>query len=154
MKDLMVASDLQWELVREIASILPDFSVFRQLLPVLKNDDDDPDQFFPYVIVRLSDGVTNDDLDLWTVTVDILVGVYDEDLNNTGHDRVMIALERITTRFCQEATLGEPRYKAYRCMPEIVWALQDTDTYPYYFGSIQLKFQMPKAGRRIPDGCI
>ena len=159
-KDLMVVSDLQHALITEIKHILSDlvntgngttyagFNGYAQFLPVLKNDDDDPDQFFPYFIVRVNGGKTVDDNDLWTVDVTILLGVQDEDTDNLGQFHVMNAIDRITTRFCQEATLGTPGHKAFRCLPEMEWALQDEDTYPYYFGAVQLKFMVPKPGRR------
>lgn len=159
-KDLMVVSDLQHALITEIKNILSDlvntendttytgFNGYAQFLPVLKNDDDDPDQFFPYFIVRVDGGKTVDDNDLWTVDVKILLGVQDGDTDNLGQFHVMNAIDRITTRFCQEATLGAPGHKAFRCLPEMEWALQDEDTYPYYFGAVQLKFMVPKPGRR------
>ena len=62
-KDLMVASDLQRTLLAEIGKLLEDlrpygkqYTGFEQQLPVLRNADDDPDQFFPYYIVRIVDG--------------------------------------------------------------------------------------------------
>lgn len=159
-KDLMVVNDLQTALVSEIKDILSDlvntgngesrtgFNGYAQFLPVLVNDDDDPDQFFPYFIVRINGGKTADDNDLWEVEADILVGVHDEDTGNAGHTHIVNAINRIVTRFCQEPTLGAPGYKAFRCMPDMEWALQDEDTYPYYFGSVRLKFMVPKPGRR------
>lgn len=159
-KDLMVVSDLQHALITEIKDVLSDlintgndtsytgFNGYSQFLPVLKNDDDDPDQFFPYFIVRIKDGKTVDDDDLWTVEAHILLGIHDEDLNNAGHQHILNAINRITTRFCWEPTLGTPGHKAFRCLPEMEWALQDEDTYPYYFGAVLLKFMVPKPGRR------
>ena len=162
--DLMVASDLQSELVEEITEILKDvssvndsgepvegFTGYEQFLPVLKNDDDDPDQFFPYFIVRLDSAKTEDDGDLWTATVDILLGVHDEDTENNGHKVILNAITRITTRFSQDAVLARNRNIAFRCLPEMEWGLQDEDTYPYFFGGIQLKFWMPKPERKEPD---
>ena len=110
-KDLMVVNDLQTALVSEIKDILSDlvntgngesrtgFNGYAQFLPVLVNDDDDPDQFFPYFIVRINGGKTADDNDLWTVEADILVGIHDEDTDNAGHTHIMNAVNRIVTSF-------------------------------------------------------
>lgn len=163
-RDLMVPSDLQNALIAEITNLLADlvntgndktyqsFNGYAQFLPVLKNDDEDEDQFFPYFIVRLDSGKTVEDDDLWTISVDILLGVNDEGTDNEGHYHILNAINRIVTRFSQEATLGEPGHKAFRCLPEMEWALQDADTYPYYFGAVNLKFLAPKPERRSPFG--
>ena len=163
--DLMVAADLQRWLVEEIGEILKDvpskkdtgftttgFTGYEQFLPVLQNDDDDPDQFFPYYIVRLDKASTKDEGDLWTVTADILLGIHDARTENNGHRILLDAITRITTRFSMEATSGNPRYKAFRCLPEMEWGLQDEDTWPYFFAGIELKFVMPKPERRDPFG--
>lgn len=162
--DLMTAGDLQRALVTEIEEILKDlistkadgtqtsgFKGYEQFLPVLVNDDETADQFFPYFIVRLADGVTKDDEDLWTITADILLGLHDDDVANNGHRVMLNAITRITTRFAKEATLGYAGHKAFRCSPEMEWGLQDEDTYPYFFGGVELKFFAPKPQRREPD---
>lgn len=162
-RDIPVASDLQRALITEIETILKSlqnasaeeewtngFTGYAQFLPVMKNDDEDIDQFFPYFIVRLQDGKTTDDYDMWTVTADILIGIHDDDENNRGHFHIMNAIDRITRRFCEEPTIGTPGHKAFRCLPEMQWDLQDEDTYPYYFGGVELKFWVPKPGRREP----
>lgn len=162
--DSLTASDLQRALITEIEDVLKNllnksadgeqtegFKGYAQFLPILKNDDDDPDQYFPYFIVRVQNGTTKDDGDPWTVTVDILLGIHDADENNAGHFHIMNAINRITRRFCEEATLGTAGHKAYRCQSEIQWDLQDEDTYPYYFGGVELKFTVPKPGRREPN---
>ena len=162
--DLLVPSDLQHALVAELTEVLKDihsesaegdrntgFAGYEQFLPVLQNDDDDPDQFFPYFIVRLDNWKAVDEEDPWTVTVDILLGVHDEGPNNQGHKILINAIDRILYRFTTEATLGIAGYKAFRCLPEITASLQDEDTYPYFFGGIELKFLAPKPERRTPN---
>lgn len=169
--DLMTVDDLQKALINEIEELLKDvitireevedpenptqnkngFTGYAQFLPKLKNDDDDPDQFFPYFIVRIDRGKTENDDSLWTVTVDILIGVHDADTKNDGHLSVMNAINRIVTRFAQEATLGYAGHKAFRCHSDMEWALQDEDTWPYFFGGVELKFDVPKPMRKEPN---
>ena len=158
-RDVMVSSDLQRALITEIGNLLSalqndgqnGFNGYAQFLPVLRNEDDDPDQFYPYFIVRVDSAQTEDDEECWTINVDILLGVHDEDTENGGHYRIMNAINRITTRFCEEPTIGVARYKAFRCLPRMQWALQDTDTYPYFFGAVELHFLAPKPERREPN---
>lgn len=162
-KDLMIASDLQDALVSEIADLLSETTStntlgeivtgvtgYEQFLPVLRNDDDTPDMFFPYFIVRLDNGKTADDNDLWNVRTDILIGIHDEGNENDGHKIVLNCINRIINRFSQEATLGIPGRKAFRCQSEMEWALQDEDTWPYFFGGVSLTFSVPKPTRRDP----
>lgn len=161
----MVPAGLQRDLVGIISGLLTDivttkadgeqvcgFTGYEQFLPVLKNEDDEPDKFFPYFIVRLDTGKTVEEEDPWTVNVLILIGLHDEDESNRGHYSVLTAIDRITTYFCEEASPGPSRYKGYRALPDISWALQDEDTYPYFFGSVGLQFQLPKPRRKESGG--
>lgn len=164
-QNLMVPAGLQRDLKDLITDLLKDiistkadgetvsgFTGYEQFLPVLKNDDDEPDQFFPYFIVRLDTGRTVAEEDPWTVNVLILLGIHDERTDNNGHYSILTAIQRITAFFCEEASPGPSRFKGYRCLSEISWALQDEDTYPYYFGSIALQFALPKPRRKISGG--
>lgn len=127
------------------------FKGYEQSLPKLVNADEDPDQFFPYFIVRIDKGMTENDDSPWTVTVDILLGLHDADEKNDGHLTIMNAINRITKRFAEEATLGFAGRKAFRCHADMNWALQDEDTWPYFFGGVELKFDVPKPMRKEPN---
>ena len=162
--DLMVVNDLQKALIAEIETLLANlvavkeeltnqddsaqlsdydtqcnndnkshhgFKGYAQFLPKLVNNDADPDQFFPYFIVRIDKGATEDADSLWTVTVDILLGVHDADTQNEGHFTVLNAINRIHA--------------------DMNWALQDEDTWPYFFGGVELRFDVPKPMRKEPN---
>ena len=119
---------------------------YRQFLPKVTEDDEDETKFFPYAIIRLSEGTTPDDFTPWLVTADILLGVYDTDPNMGGGDHIMIMIRRIIDRFSQEALLS----RKFRCESKMDWAVQDEDTYPYFFGGVRLQFNIPKIGRSEP----
>lgn len=162
--DLMVASDLQRGLLAEIGEVLKDlitevngevrtgYNGYCQYLPKAIENDEDPDGHFPYYIVRLIDGTTPDDNNPWTVTVDIFLGVCDTGEENQGHFHVLEAIQRIVNRFSFEATIGNQGRKAFRCHSDMSWGLQDSDAWPYYFGVVELKFTVPKPGRKDPYG--
>lgn len=118
-------------------------NVYKQDLPIVQSDEDDESKFFPYAIVRLYDGRTEDDDSPWTVTADIHLGVYDADLDNQGHQHVATMIQRIANRFAAEPLLD----KKYRAQQDMEWALQDENTHPYFFGGMRIKFSVPKIGR-------
>lgn len=151
---------LQRDLVKEVEEILKDVVTkntegntvvgvkgYEHRLPLITSDDEDESQFFPYFIVRMSEGTTEDDDHAWLVTVDILLGVCENDHEVPGYKSVMIMMQRITDRFAEEPLLNN----MYRAEQNIEWALQDEDTYPFYFGGVEIKFRVPKIGRRIPE---
>lgn len=120
---------------------------YKYRLPLITADDEDESQFFPYFIVRLSGGKTEDDDSPWLDTADILLGVCENDKDIPGHEHIMVMIQRITDRFVAEPLLN----KKFRAEQDVEWAVQDEDTYPFYFGGVEIKFRVPKIGRRIPD---
>ena len=53
------------------------------------------------------------------------------------------SIQRICDRFAAKPLLAQKYY----ARQHIQWALQDEDTYPYYFGGIEITFNLPKIGR-------
>lgn len=113
-------------------------------LPLVMSDEEDESQFFPYFIVRPTEGKTGDDDDPWIVTVDIILGICERDRDVIGEKRLLVMIQRITDRFAAEPLLN----KKYRVEPKMEWAIQDEDTRPFYFGGVELKFNVMKMGRR------
>ena len=155
----MTALDLQEELAQEVSKILKDIvtvnaagesisgvHVYKQNLPIILSDEEDDSKFLPYAIVRLSEGKTEDDDTPWVDTVDILFGVHDSNESNQGHQHIMVMCQRVIDRFAAEPLLAS----RYRAEQDMEWAIQDEDTYPYYFGGVRMKFNVPKIGRRDP----
>lgn len=156
----MTFLELQTDLCEEIEKILKDVqtkkpgmdkavgvTAYRQQLPKVVEDDEDETQFFPYAIVRASEGTTQDDFEPWIVTVDLIFGIYDNDPKNAGHEHVSIMIQRVIDRFEAEPLLN----RKFRAQPDPQWVLQDEDSFPFYFGAIRMKFAVPKIGRRTPD---
>lgn len=164
-KDMFSPLDLQRAVMDAVGRVLEDvpstneegvrehgFHGFLQQLPIFPDSEDDSDRYFPYFIVRLEAGDTEEDTEPWTVAVSIYVGIHDDGTDNQGHETLLLALSRIVDRFSREATLGASRYKAFRCQPEMHWKLQDDDTFPYFFGAVRLSFWVPKALREDDNG--
>lgn len=155
----MTVLDFQEDLAEDLKKVLKDIvtvnvvgqrvsgvNVYKQQLPVITSDEEDDSQFLPYAIVRLSDGKTEEDDSPWIVTADVLFGVYDSEKSNKGHQHVMVMCQRLIDRYAAEPLLA----RKYRAEPDMEWALQDEDTYPYFFGGVRIKFNIPKIGRREP----
>ncbi len=156
----MTAAELQRELVEEVEKILQDIQTkntagetvagvkgYEQRLPVVTSDEEDESQFFPYFIVKLSDGKTQDDNNPWIVTTDILLGCYDDSKKADGHRHIMNMVQRICDRFAAEPLMNNK----FRAEQDMEWALQDEDTYPFYFGGVEIRFNIPKIGSTNPD---
>ena len=126
----MTRKDLQDALVKETKELLKDVwaknslgedvqaQVFPQRLPVMTEDEDDETKLFPYAIVRLGDAKTAGDEDTWHVTVDWLLGVYDDERKGQGHLHILTMIERITNRFIAEPLLDH-RYRAEQDMEQL-----------------------------------
>ncbi len=155
----MTALDLQEALVKEVEYLLKDITTFnaegnrvegvkayRQQLPIITSDEEDDSKFIPYALVRLYDGKTEDDDSPWVVTTDIHLGVHDASTENQGHCHIMVMCQRIIDRFAAEPLLD----RKYRAEQDMEWAVQDSDMYPFYFGGVRIKFDIPKIGRREP----
>lgn len=118
-------------------------AVYKNSLPIVTEDEDDESKFFPYAVVRLSESST-DEGKPWLQKVYILLGVYDDDIMGGGYMHILTMIERITNRFLEEPLLDH-KYIAEAAMNT---AIQDEDTYPYYFGAIEMSFNLPKIERR------
>lgn len=160
MGTLFTATGLQQALLDEVKDLLRDIQTknvlgetvvgvpgYEQQLPILTEDEEEETDVFPYFIVRLSDASTEDDDSPWIVSANILFGVHDKRRDASGHRHIMNMIQRTIDRFTSEPLLAG----MFRAEQRMEWALQDEDTYPYYFGGVQIRFSVPKIGRREPD---
>lgn len=123
---------------------------YEQYLPEITADEEDVSQFFPYFIVRLAGGGIDheeekSDEDPWKVTVDVFLGIFDDSTDSQGSDDIINMIQRVMNRFVHEPTLAH----VFRAKQDMSFQLQDEDTYPYYFGAVELNFDIPKIERRV-----
>lgn len=153
----MTASGLQDALMEDVRETLKDIitedvacervegvKVFAQQLPIITADEEDTTQFLPYAVIKILDAKTDRD-DPWTVAMGIYLGVYDPSQENQGHKHVMVMIQRIIDRFTADPLLE----KRYWAQPEMEWALDSADGYPFFYGGVCIRFSVPKIGRRI-----
>lgn len=118
--------------------------LFSQFLPKRKTDDEeDP---FPYIIVRIDSGGIDTQTDPHKVVVLLVIGIYDDDEQNNGHEAVLEIIERIQRHY--EET---PALKEFVFTDPFGWALQDEESYPYYYGAVNLTFNAPAPRAKWSD---
>lgn len=148
--------DLQKSLIAEIEELLAQMQLknaagedvvgvkgYEQRLPEITYDEEDQLRFFPYFIVRIEEGNTPTDDEPWLVGTTVLFGICDYDKETNGHRTILEMITKITNRFLERPLLDSK----FRANQNVSFALQDEDTYPFYFGAIDIKFYVPKIGR-------
>lgn len=153
----MNARQLQDALVADLQELFKDrryetpaggtaaLSVFPQNLPKRESEnDDDP---FPYIIARIDSGGVETQTDPHKVAVLLLVGIYDDDAANQGHRAVLEIMEVIQQHFEETPLLD----RQFTFVDPFNWALQDEESYPYFFGAANLTFELPAPRRKVSD---
>lgn len=150
----MTPLELQDELIDEISRILDGHTykspegeripihIFVQNIPMNETDDEaDP---VPYIIVRLSSGEDDGTRDSFnTVSIVIIIGIWDDALDSQGHRDLMNIIQKIYQRFHENPDLNRKALYA----GEFKWAIQDDSYYPYNFGACHMKFQIAAVRR-------
>lgn len=152
----MTPWDLQKSLIAEIEELLAQMQLknaagedvfgvkgYEQRLPEITDDEENQSQFFPYFIVRIEEGNTPTDDEPWLVGTTVLFGICDYDKETNGHRTILEMITKVTNRFLERPLLDSK----FRANQNVSFALQDEDTYPFYFGAIDIKFYVPKIGR-------
>lgn len=93
---------------------------------------------YPYIIVRIIDGEIKDMREAQTVSVLLLIGVYDSGNERQGHKKVLDIISTIFDRYANKPILN----KKHRLLWPIEWTLQDEESHPYYFGGMETKWEV------------
>lgn len=150
----MTPEMLQDALVEEIKNILSDrryktpagdlipINVYPQNIPVEQSDDDaDP---VPYIIVRLSGGEDKGGFDSNNVCkILIIMGIYDMDSSAQGHRHLLNIINKIYERFQINPCLDNK----FVYQGGFKWDIQEDGYYPYYFGAMEMSFNIPALRR-------
>lgn len=102
----------------------------------------------PYCLVRLYESGTDEQENIWcwVSTAEIQFGIRFDDPDNQGHRPLLEMMQRVADRFSRNRVLAD-RYTALQDMRIL---LQDSDESvpPFYFGSVVVRFMIPKNERR------
>jgi hypothetical protein len=149
----MTAFELQDDLKNELENIFKDFllhtpftddagnsklevpNIFEQDLPI-REDDDQVDDPYPFIIVRVESGKMAGELS-HEVKIRMVIGVFDESTERQGHKDILNIIQKIYDRFTKNPVLANKYIMKDDEQNPFLWALQDEDSYPYYFGAIE-----------------
>ncbi len=144
----MTPYELQMELIIELKKIFLDYrlknseanskqlNIFAQSVPINSENSDTPE---PYIIVRLENGKIISFEDAQKISVLFLICICDRNLDNQGHCDIFHIINKIYERFAKNSCLNNKFF----AIPPFEWTLQDSDTYPYFFGGLQMFFEIP-----------
>lgn len=123
-------------------------NIYGQSLPIRDHDDQEDDPF-PYLIVRIESGEMKGDTP-HLVMIRILIGIFDDNNDTNGHKDVLNIIQKVYERFTKNPSLnGKYVMKNDRECP-FTWVLQDGDTHPYYFGAIDTTWETRSFRRESP----
>lgn len=141
---------LQISLVEELKALYADFystddiskkpskvNVYQQDLPIVfGSDGEEP---VPYVIVRIDSGNIQELNEQERVAVILVFCVKATNENRQGYLDVMNMIQRVKERFFKNFSVG----KYFFFEPPFEWAVQDEDTFPYFYGAVKMNFYCP-----------
>jgi len=147
-------SDLEEALTEEFNTLFADqtfmnsighpvrLKAFTHALPVREGEDETPDDAdLPelYIVSEIQGGRQDDENDAHVVTVAAVICVCDDNTARNGHKDVLSIIRKITERFCKNPVLSHRFVFKY----PLEWSLSEEDTYPYYYGGLLMKFEVP-----------
>lgn len=133
---------LQNEIKRILENeILPDISipelrsikVYKHDIPLTTEfEGDEEDTYFPCCIVKTCGGEIEKASDPQKTTVEIVIAIKDESENMSGHETLMIVIQRIRDYFLKHVGIrGE-----FRMRFPLKWNISDEFTTPYFIGNV------------------
>lgn len=147
LKELLQEKVLKDALSKQVTGTKASPMGYLQNLPMQQTEEDlDP---FPYFIVRVSEGEIESDEGPQDVTILLLFGTYDEERDNQGFKDILIMIEKVQQHFRRFPLL----LNKYRIKPNMAWSLQEdeaAETYPYYFGGMELHFETAVVQKEDP----
>lgn len=132
---------LEWKFKNE-GGDYANISVFEQALPI-PSGENEPEPF-PYIVVRAEDGGSATPNSPETVRVRFTIGIYDDEPSNRGHIDVFNTIDRIRQRFERNQLLRKQYMRLQSDQYPMRWAVPDDDTFPYFFGALEMFFAIPK----------
>ena len=149
----MTAGNLQKELMKDIGNIFEkdlfkdslgkyvSLNIYAQNLPI-REDEDAPDPV-PYIVVRVLDGKVKGWVEAQEVQVMLILGCLDENINNDGHETLLELIQKIEERFLKNPILSKQFMFLNDEQHPFEWALQEEESFPYFFGAISMSFRTP-----------
>lgn len=112
-------------------------NIFKFGLPLEKTNEDRGEKF-PYILLTIEEGGIKGE-EAQIVSVRLLIGIYDDGMENQGKYWVLNIINDICERFLKNPVLEGECYAD----DEIVWVVDDKVEYPYHYGAVRLIFNIP-----------
>lgn len=90
----------------------------------------------PWCLVKMDGGKVPGINQRQEVSVAVCFGIFDDSPENKGHQAVLNLIQKTYERFAKNPLLNGQ----YTCQGSFEWALQEEDTFPYFFGAISMQF--------------
>lgn len=155
---MMTLFELQEALCTDVERVLKDVETqnkqgerisgvkaYRRMLPITDSDEEIY-SLFPYALIRIYDGGAASPATPWTVTAAVHLGVYDDNKDNRGHEHILIMMQRLMDRYSSDPNLDNATATG-----NIKFIGQDDETYPLYFGGVEIEFNLPRIPRIKPS---
>ena len=149
----MTVGNFQKELMKDIGNIFEkdlfkdslgkyvSLNIYAQNLPI-REDEDAPDPV-PYIVVRVLDGKVKGWVEAQEVQVMLILGCFDDNINNDGHEILLELIQKIEERFLKNPILSKQFMFLNDEQHPFEWALQEEESFPYFFGAISMSFRTP-----------
>lgn len=115
--------------------------VFKQHLPIMDSSEEEAEaddlSLYPYILVKLQQGIQDSWDSPLKVSVDLVIGVFNENPDRKGYQDVIGILQRIQADFLSEPNME--RQFGLSSPPN--WMIHDEDLHPFYFGGMELHFE-------------
>lgn len=116
-------------------------SVFEQALPLGHATEEE--DFMPYIIIRLMEGELGEWGGAESVKVFLIFCTTDAGMERGGHDDILNMMQKVKERLARNPQMGA----FFTAELPIKWMVQDDDTYPIYYGGMELTFDCPAIQR-------
>lgn len=154
----MTPEKLQQDLIEELAVLFSDLefrdtdnktvpmNFHKQMLPKKKSEDEEaPEEKFPWCIVKLRDNEVDGTKDMeQKQEIELWFGIYYDNPDGQYQHTMLTMFEKVKRRFLTNPVLSE-----FYAEPKMISLLNEEDakTYPFYFGAMALTFLMPNYER-------
>ncbi|MEK4713471.1 hypothetical protein [Sporosarcina sp. FSL K6-5500] len=165
----MTPADLQNKIMERLQEVLKDFplrtgyndlapfKIFKQNVPEQHMDENDYSEdkdsekaLYPFVVVKLSNGLKEENHGTQENVVQLVIGIKNEDLGGKGFDDALAVMEAIMGDFNKDPLID----KRYVAKYPFSWATVEENTYPYYYVGIETMWESHTLINTNPGGFI
>lgn len=116
-------------------------SIFEQALPLGHATEEE--DFMPYIIIRVMEGSVEEWSEAESVKVILIFCTTDAGMERSGHEDILNMIQKVKERLMRNPQMGA----FFTAELPIKWMVQDDDTYPIYYGGMELTFDCPAIQR-------